>query len=90
MSTHVLSTLREHTSGFLVKIFGECYESTVLTAACYWPSSHCIPTKKFVSVSVELNHNRSPWALDINKQCRISPSLGSPQNAYKVPPNGDL
>ena len=27
--------------------------STVLTAACYWPSGHCITAQKFVSVSGE-------------------------------------
>jgi len=42
-SSHDLSTSRKHTTGFLVKNFGECCGSTVLTAACYWPSNHCIP-----------------------------------------------
>jgi len=39
----------------------------VLTAACYWPSSHCIPDQKFLSVSGELNHDRSPLAFDSDK-----------------------
>jgi len=53
--------LRKHTTGFLVKRFVvECSGSMVLTAACYWPSSHCIPNKNFVSVSGELNHDRWP------------------------------
>jgi len=43
-SRHALSTSRKHTTGFLVKRFGECWVSRVLTAACYWPSSHSIPT----------------------------------------------
>jgi len=64
---HVLSTSRKHTTGFLVKSFRECCGSAVLTAACYWPSSHCIPAQKFVSASGELNHGRSPWMLDSDK-----------------------
>jgi len=47
--------------------FGECCWSMVLMAACHWPWSHCIPAQKFVSVSVELTHNRSPWVLDSDK-----------------------
>jgi len=66
MFTHVLSTSRKHTTEFFVKSFGECGVSTVLTAACYWPSSHCIPAQKFVSASGELNHDRSPLVLDGN------------------------
>ena len=50
MSTLVLSNARKHTTGFFVKIFGECCRSTVLTATCYWPSSYCIPTQKCVRV----------------------------------------
>jgi len=42
---------------FLVKSFGEM-------ATCYYPSSHCIPDQKFISVSTELNHNCWPWVLD--------------------------
>jgi len=41
--------------------------STVLTAGYYWPSGHCIPAQKFVSVSGELNHDRSPLVLDSDK-----------------------
>ena len=47
-----------------LKKLGECCGSTVLTAACYCPSSHCIPAQRFVSVSGEFNHNRSQWALN--------------------------
>ena len=39
-SSHALSTSRKHTPVFLVKSFGNCCGSKVLTAACYWPSSH--------------------------------------------------
>ena len=66
-STHVLSTSRKHTTGFVVKSFGKRCRGMVLSAACYWPSSHCIPAQKFVSVSTELNHNRSLWMLDSKK-----------------------
>jgi len=75
---HVLLSLRKHTTGFLVKSFGKCCGSTVLTAACYWPSIHCtcLPAQKFVSVSGELNHNRSQFVLDSDKGvcCHHSPS----------------
>jgi len=49
--TDVLSTSRKHTTGFLVKNVGDCCGSTVLTGASCWPSSHCIPAQKFVSVA---------------------------------------
>ena len=65
--THVFSTSRKHTNGFLVKSFGECCGSTVLTTAFYWPSSHCIPAQKFVSASRKLNNDRSPLVLDSDK-----------------------
>jgi len=55
------------TTGFLVKSFEESSVSTVLTAGYYWPSDHCIPAQKFVSVSGELNHDRSPLVLDSDK-----------------------
>jgi len=42
---HILSTSRKHTTRFLVKSFGG-----VLTVACYWASSHCIPAQKFTTV----------------------------------------
>ena len=50
MSALVSSNSRKHTTGFLVKSFGECCRSTVLTATCYWLTSHCIPTQKCVHV----------------------------------------
>jgi len=40
-----------------MKSFGKGCGSTVLIAARYWPSSHCIPAQNFVSVSAELNRN---------------------------------
>jgi len=61
-----LRTSRKHATRFLVTSFGECYESTVLMTACYWPPCHCIPTQTFVSVSVELNRNGSQWVMDSN------------------------
>jgi len=67
-----LLTSREHTTGFLAKSFGECCGSTVLTAACYWPSSRCIPAQKFVSMLAKLNHNRSPWAFWTRQGCMLS------------------
>ena len=67
ISSHALSTSRKHTTWFLVKSFGECCACTVLTAACYWSSSHCIPVQKFVSVSGELNHDSSPLVLNSDK-----------------------
>jgi len=30
----------------------------LLTPACCWPSTHCIPDQKFVSMSGELNHDQ--------------------------------
>ena len=70
-STHALSTSRKHTTGLLVKSLVECFGRTVLTTVCYWPSSHCIPAHKFLSLSAELNHNRSPLVLYCDKQGRI-------------------
>jgi len=43
-------------TGFLMKRFGECCGSMVLTVACYWPSSNCNPA-----------HNRCPWRSWITK-----------------------
>jgi len=45
------------------KTFWGCCGSTVLTATGFWPSNHSVPAQMFVFVSVELNHNRSPWVL---------------------------
>jgi len=50
---HMFYWPRKHTTRFLVKSFGECWSSTVLTAACYWLSSCCIPAQKFMSVTAE-------------------------------------
>ena len=62
-STHVLSTWGKYMAGFLVKSFWECCGSTVLTGASCWPSSNYIPVQKIVSLSTELNHNRSSLVL---------------------------
>jgi len=50
-------------------------QSTVLKAARYWLSNHCTTAQKFVSASVELNQNHSPFVLDIGKSayCYHSP-----------------
>ena len=71
-STHVLSTSRKHMTGFLMKSSGKCCGSTVLTAACYWLSSHCISAQKFVSVSWESNPNCSPLLLDSDRVCAVT------------------
>ena len=42
---------------------------------CYSLSSHCINAQTFVSVSTELNHNRSPWLLDVWQGCVLSPHV---------------
>jgi len=74
MSTHVLSTSRKHMTRSLEKSLGECCGSALVATACYRPTSHCIPVQKFVSVSAELNHNRSSLVLDSDKDvcCRHS------------------
>jgi len=74
---HMLCRSRKHTTRFLVNSFGECCGSMLLTAACYWSSSHCVPAQKFVSVSGELNHDRSPLLLDSTKMCAVNNSLNS-------------
>jgi len=57
--------------GFLVKNFGECCGSKVLTGASCWPSNKCIPVQKIVSVSTEFNYKRSLLVLDSdNGVCR--------------------
>ena len=52
---------RKHATGFLVKCF------CVPKAFHALGSSHCIPAQKFVSVSGELDHDRSPLVLDSDK-----------------------
>jgi len=66
-STHVLLTSRKQKTRFFVNIFEKCCGRTGLTTACYWPSYHCIPAQKFVSVSVNLIQNLTPWVLDYDK-----------------------
>jgi len=69
MLTHVLSTSRKHTIGFLVKIFGECCGSRLygVDGILLLLSSHCIPAPTFVSMSGVINHDRSPLVLDSDK-----------------------
>ena len=66
--------------GSLWKAFGSgacvrCCQPPVMA----WPSSHCIPAQKFVSVSGELNHDSSPLVLDSDKGvcCHCSFSLST-------------
>jgi len=66
-SSHALSTSGKYMARFLVKSFGECCGSKVLAAACYWPSSQCIPAQTLASVSGELNYDRSRLMLDSDK-----------------------
>jgi len=47
------------------KLWGVLREYGVEGAFC-WPPGHCIPARKIVSVSTELNHNRSALVLDSN------------------------
>jgi len=62
-------------AGFLVKSFEGCCGSMVLTGASCWPPGNCIPAQKIVSVSTELNHNRSALALDSDNGGVLSPLL---------------
>jgi len=60
----ISSTSGKYMAGFLVKSFGECCSRMVLTGASCWPPNNCIPAQKIVSMSAELNHNRSALVLD--------------------------
>ena len=62
-----LTTSRNHTTRFLVETFAGSSRWTVLMAAFYWQSSHCVHAYTCVSISVELPHNRSLWVLDSNQ-----------------------
>jgi len=57
--THVLSNKGKYMAGFLVKSFGRFFFSTVVKDPFFWPSSSCILVQKIVSLSMEVNHNRS-------------------------------
>jgi len=48
----------------LGKVYGRVSREKLLAGASYWPSTHSISAKKIVSVSTELNHNRSALVLD--------------------------
>jgi len=69
MSRLVLSILKKYTTGFHAKRCGKCCGSAMLTVACYWPSTHRNPAQKSLSVSQELNHNRSLWMLNDKGVC---------------------
>ena len=75
--THVLSTSVMFMARFLVKGLGGYCGSTVLAGAHCWQSSNCIPAQTIVSVSTEVNHNRSALVLDSDNGvgCYPSPSL---------------
>ena len=71
-SAHALSISKKRTTGLIVKSFGECCGSTVLTAASYWTSSHCIPAQKFVSVS-GVKSQPSTVGVVLRQGCVLSP-----------------
>jgi len=76
-STHVLPPWGKYMAGFLMKSFwGRC-GSTVLMGASCCPSSNYIPVQKIVSLSTELNHNRSALVLysDNGVCCHHRPHL---------------
>ena len=73
------STSGKYMAGFLVKSFGGCCGLTVLTGASCWPPNNCISAQKIVSMSTELNHNRSALVLDSgNGVCYHHSSIYSP------------
>jgi len=74
-STHVLSTSRKHTTGFVVKIAGGCCRCTVLKAACYWLSNHCIPVQKCVSMLEGVKSKPFIVGVRLRQGCVLSPFL---------------
>ena len=70
--------------GVLVKNFGGCCGSTVLTGASCWPSNYCIPAQKIVSVSTELKYNRSLLVLYSTMVCAVTSPFRS---SYQGSPN---
>ena len=71
------------------KALGGC-GSTVLTGASKWPSSHCIPAEKIVSVSTKLNHSRSALVLDCDDGvCRTTSGFSTLRAPGQIrPANG--
>ena len=74
-SSHASSTSRKHTIEFLVKSFEECCRSTVLKAACYWPSSHCIPAKEVCVRVGRIKSRRFTVGVGLRQGCVLSPLL---------------
>jgi len=66
-------------AGFLVKRFGGCLweYSVMLTGASCWPSSNYILVQKIVSLSTELNHNRSASCWTLTMVCAVTTPLHS-------------
>jgi len=83
--THVSSTSGKYVAVFLVKSFGGCCGSTVLTGAYCRPSRHRIPVWKIVSLSTESTHNRSALVLDSDNGvcCHTTPL----RSLYQGSPN---
>jgi len=77
MSALVLPTSKKRTTGFLVESCDECCGCAVLAVACFWPSTHCTPVPKFMSVPEELNHNRSLCVLGFTSVCAFTTPVHS-------------
>ena len=73
-STHILSTSRKYTTGFLVKRFGECCGSSVLTVACCWHSSLLILFRRLCPC--RWGDTSEPFALCVGlRKGRVLPPL---------------
>jgi len=64
ISTHVLSISIKHKAGFVGKNFGEVLREYGVDGSLLLAGKLFYSCSEFVSVSVELNHNRSPWIRD--------------------------
>jgi len=70
------------------KLWGCCGSAVLMGASC-WQSSNCILAQKIVSVSTELNHNRSALVLDSdNDECCHHSSSESISGSFKLRPAG--
>jgi len=74
-SSHALSISWKHTTGFLVKSFGERCVSTVLTTACYWLSSHRIPAQKFHDRGGRVKSRQLAVSVGLRQGCALSQLL---------------